>query len=880
MLRIVQARSAAQAQSYYAHSDYYAEGQELAGVWRGRGADRLGLSGVVEKHQFDALCDNRHPATGEQVTAARRGDRTVGYDFNFHAPKSLSLLHALTDDPALLAAFRESVDETMRLIEADAQARVRKGGVEADRATGELVWARFDHLTARPIDGVPDPHLHSHCFALNMTFDGHEGRWKAGQFRSLKQDAPYYQAAFHAGLTARLRGLGYEIQPTPAGWELAGFSPATLDAFSRRTKQIEGIARDAGITDAAEKAALGAKTRQGKAKQLAMPELRALWADRLAAGDPTDLPVPSHTPVPATGPDARAALGYACRHLFERASVVAERQLATEMIKAGLGRFSAAEALATIRDSDVIVRELNGRRLATTRGVLAEEGRLIAVARDGRGQCDALNAPEADTERAGLTAGQQAAVRHLLSSPDRVMLVRGAAGAGKTTLMTEAVAAVERGGRRVFAFAPSAAASRGVLRAEGFAAADTVARLLVDTRLQEETRGQVLWIDEAGLLGSTAMRRVFDLAERNDCRVVLSGDRKQHGAVERGAVLRVLETQAGLPVAEVKEIQRQRGAYKEAVALLADGRTEEGFDRLDALGWVKEVPANERYQQLADDYVATVGAGKTALVVSPTHAEGAKVTAAIRDALRAAGTLTGEGHTLHALTRVDLTEAQRGVATSYRPGDVLQFHQNARGFRAGDRLTVTAGKPIPVEQAGRFQVFRPAALTVAVGDRLRITHGGRSTDGHELENGSVYAVAGFTKQGDLKLANGWVVGKHFGHLAHGYVATSHASQGKTVDRVFVGQSGESWGASSREQFYVSASRGRQSVTVYTDDKDALRAAVGRTADRPAATDLVAAHGHAHRQRVRLHRAVTAARTDPATTDRVARPRPEREAARG
>ncbi len=75
------------------------------------------------------------------------------------------------------------------------------------------------------------------------------------------------------------------------------------------------------------------------------------------------------------------------------------------------------------------------------------------------------------------------------------------------------------------------------------------------------------------------------------------------------------------------------------------------------------------------------------------------------------------------------------------------------------------------------------------------------------------------------LENGWTVGKDFGHLAHGYVVTSHASQGKTVDRVFVGQSSQSFPASSREQFYVSASRAREQVIIYTDDKEALLEAV-------------------------------------------------------
>jgi ATP-dependent exoDNAse (exonuclease V) alpha subunit len=82
-----------------------------------------------------------------------------------------------------------------------------------------------------------------------------------------------------------------------------------------------------------------------------------------------------------------------------------------------------------------------------------------------------------------------------------------------------------------------------------------------------------------------------------------------------------------------------------------------------------------------------------------------------------------------------------------------------------------------------------------------------------------------------------VVAKDYGHLAHGYVMTSHASQGKTVDRVLIGQSSQSFRASSREQFYVSCSRGRESVRVYSDDKAALLDAVSRTDDRLAATDL-------------------------------------------
>jgi ATP-dependent exoDNAse (exonuclease V) alpha subunit len=87
------------------------------------------------------------------------------------------------------------------------------------------------------------------------------------------------------------------------------------------------------------------------------------------------------------------------------------------------------------------------------------------------------------------------------------------------------------------------------------------------------------------------------------------------------------------------------------------------------------------------------------------------------------------------------------------------------------------------------------------------------------------------------LGNGWTVSKDYGFLAHGYVVTSHASQGKTVKRVIIGQSADSMRAASREQFYVSVSRGRERATIFTDDKKALLEAVSRSDDRVAATEL-------------------------------------------
>src|SRR5476649_876208 len=216
MLRVVAHKSAAAARQYYSEGlrreDYYSEGQEIAGKWHGKAAALLGLDGCVTPDAFAALVENRHPGTGERLTARTNSGRVVGYDLNFHAPKSLSVLHALTGDPDIVKAFRESVAETMADIENRMATRVRQKGAQENRVTGNFAWAEFVHFTSRPVGGIPDPHLHVHCFTFNATHDFIEGKWKAGNFRDIKADAPYAEAAFHSRLTTKLAALGFGIE--------------------------------------------------------------------------------------------------------------------------------------------------------------------------------------------------------------------------------------------------------------------------------------------------------------------------------------------------------------------------------------------------------------------------------------------------------------------------------------------------------------------------------------------------------------------------------------------------------------------------------------------------------------------------------------------
>src|SRR3984893_4561194 len=266
MIRVTHQNSGAAAKKYYATADYYSEGQEIVGSWGGKGAARLGLEGMVDKFSFERLCDNLDPQTGKPLTVRTRSERRVGYDFTFSVPKSVSLLYAMSGDQGIMDAFRGSVEETMREMEAEMKTRVRMDGKDEDRGTGNMVWAEFIHTTSRPVDGIPDPQLHAHCFVFNTTWDDEERRWKAGQFADIKRDAPYFQAAFRVRLANRLQDIGFGVERKRDDFEIAGMPRDILKRFSRRTTLIEKLAAKLGITDPDRKGELGAETREKKGK--------------------------------------------------------------------------------------------------------------------------------------------------------------------------------------------------------------------------------------------------------------------------------------------------------------------------------------------------------------------------------------------------------------------------------------------------------------------------------------------------------------------------------------------------------------------------------------------------------------------------------------
>ena len=108
------------------------------------------------------------------------------------------------------------------------------------------------------------------------------------------------------------------------------------------------------------------------------------------------------------------------------------------------------------------------------------------------------------------------------------------------------------------------------------------------------------------------------------------------------------------------------------------------------------------------------------------------------------------------------------------------------------------------------------------------------------KNGDTHTVAAITPGGNIRLDDGKVISKDAGLYRSAFCETSFGAQGQTVKRVILGMAAESLPATNQEQMYVSASRAKLSVHVYTNDKDAVKAAIQSSSQKHAALDLTPA----------------------------------------
>ena len=856
--------------------DYYSQENIVSGEWTGSGAQRLGLTGRVTADQFVKLCHNQHPQTGELLTQrmkttrwdsdkmAEVANRRIFYDFTFSPPKSVSIQALIANDQRLLESHSRAVRSAIHELQHFAATQVHRGLNKSERLTGNVVCAMFRHDTSRALD----PHLHTHCVMFNATFDATENRWKALSNYEMLQARKFAENVYYHEFARDLRRSGYEIENKPRGdFEIKGVSHELQSRFSKRHNEIDAsIERllkekpelaKGNLKELRSQIAQAERSR--KIEGIALPELQRLWDSQLTGEERQSLQKLAHQSeavMQSPSVMAQAAIQWAEEHLFDRRSVVRENEVWSAALERGRGSDMTTEDIkAAGRERDYIRNEHAPSKI-TTREILCCEWEIVCLAREGRGKFAEFN--PLHNISAELMPDQRAAAEMILGSRDFVTLFCGGAGTGKSHTLREIGNGLKAAGHVSYVIAPQRQQALDLKKS--FTDTQTVSEFLARWRMMP---GSVVIVDEAGQIGGKQMHELLNFVQANDGRVILSGDTRQHGAVEASDALRAIERYAGLEAARLTKIRRQNPKagetkserkrikqYRAAVRKAQSGQYAESFDRLDRLGAIVECQTlDEQRERLVADYLTLAEKKKSTVIVSQTWGEIHEINERIRIGMRRAGLIDKADVTVTAHERLDLTDAQKRDQRFYPANAVIVFNRKTKDFAKGESGTLLKATPthllvqteskvqrIPFKLLNRLTVCQPVEMTLAKGDQLQLKANAPSLDGKELINGELVTVAGVNQKGQIQLKDGRVLPEKYREFVRGYAITSYGSQGKTVEHVLFSDSSVK-AATNNQQWLVTISRGTRAVKIFTQDKAQLRENVGRLGDRELAIEF-------------------------------------------
>jgi conjugative relaxase-like TrwC/TraI family protein len=892
MLTISKALSASQAQTYHAkefmsaEQNYWKQDDRALGEWHGKLAEKFDLAGAVSEEHFARLANGQHPHTGEQLVRHRAvqeyegtDGKTVapvehraGWDATFSAPQSVSLTALVGGDDRVRDAHREAVNVALNQLERYTQARI--GGNSAAETTGEFVAAKFEHDTARPVDGYAAPQLHTHAVIFNVTERDNQ-QTRALQERGLFESQQFATAVYQSELTYRLRNLGYEIKPGRSGApEIKGYSQEYLDASSPRSQQIREHLEKTGYhgPEAAQIAAHFTRDRKeihSPAEVLAAH--RQIAAEFGNQADKVVMEARALKHAPERSPEssqqvARRAVTYARDRSFEREAVTDERDLYRDALRRGMGETTYAEVRAGFeaRVASGEFRVVPGQKHASSRSfttaeMIRAEKEMLRLMQQGQGRAEQImpiNAAVAHTEKQQhLNLGQRTAAEDILTSRDAVQGLEGRAGVGKTTLLKAVREAAETRGYVVQGFAPTSRAANQ-LRDAGISA-DTLQGFLVRAR-QPTANRHLYMIDESSLASSKQVRDFLTKLYSSD-RVLLIGDTRQHQGVEAGKPFEQLMN-AGMRTAQLDQIVRQREVPEllKAVEHLSRGEIAEGVALLEQQGRVTEITdPQQRIAAIARSYAASP---ENTIVVSPDNASRRQINQAVRSELQVLGKVASEDHAVRVLApRSDMTGADRTWAARYAVNDVLYYPRGSQdiGIERQSYTKVIATQPkdnlltvqkedgatITYNPARLYgvNVFRELEREFAVGDRLGFTAPFKELGVANRDLGTVQQI-GKDGQLSVKMDNGKSVSfdaNQMRHFDHGYAITSHSSQGLTAERVIVNLDSHIHEDLINKRFaYVAVSRGSHDAHIYTDNAASLTSKLSHDVVKSSALQAV------------------------------------------
>jgi len=907
----VSGMAAKDAQGYYEKDSYYT--QEGKGRWSGALAKEQDREGDIDPEDWKNAVWGKDRVGNELVTYEARKytqpdgtvklqDKEGGTDITYSLPKGFSLIveaYKDSEDPRLreladkiMTAHHDAVAKTNQYIEQNlVAARVWKDRRVELEFTGKAAFGNYDHHISRE----QDPQTHTHSFLLNMTRTV-DGKWRAIDNKPLFENQKYLGQMHMSEFSVQLKEQGVPLLDRSHGnVELAGMPAEVIEHASARSRQIKErlpelrqLYPNASESKLKEIACLATRKKKELVRDVQewradlRSEFRRLGfpdgdiADRIDQARASAREKYTQQPV---APDAvvKAAdvLSYG-ESVFSKQDLV----LQTAQLYPTAYRIDDLE-----RATDMLLQDggnlrnlsADGRHI-TTAGMERIEAENIVMVRQGIGTkppiiADSLAKVKAEAIRIsddrGLTKSQREAFTTVMSTSDRVVIMQGYAGTGKTTLFKELKREFEAKGLGVRGLAFTGKAAGELKNASDIESSTIHAFLLHEDSMQADT---VYVIDEASMVGSRQLHQLLHLAELAGSRVILSGDRWQ-----------IPSTAAGKPFADIQDDQRTASTYLTDIVRQREGSAEHNISQafvernaekiIDALEKAGAVHyERDDLKRCENAFHEVMKDWKNTISMATTNVQVREGGDRFHSALRERGEIGEKEVPVNIKEPVSFrNDAERYFVHNYQDGDYLQInHKWQDGPPVGSTLRVenrdeargllhvkgTRGKNKVVdiiEHGGDVTAYRERLIAVSQGEKIMFLKNSLHGTGKiGVRNGDVAFIRQISDDGLHMVADRIIDVKKgiteeirvpldkYNYFRYGYVGTVDKSQGATAPRA-VGRDLEDF-----QRTYVAGTRENQELSLHFRDAETLREALNTYLSKSSSWEVTKAkieNGH-------------------------------------
>jgi conjugative relaxase-like TrwC/TraI family protein len=886
MVTISGSRTAAAGGSYFSEDEGYYVSAPGSSQWYDVG--KLGLVGEVNQTEFKAVLRGYNPKTGEKLVAnagakdikdketgkiIKKGH--VGYiDVQIAAPKSASLLALI--NPKIEKAHNRAVEKVIEWLNAEyAFTRRMESGIMQTVKSDNLVIARINHYESRDLD----PQLHSHLVLMNLT-QGEDEKWRTMEAGKIFQDKLYLGQKYRNELAKELKKIGYDIEvtdPVKGFFEIKEVEPTIIKTYSKRRQAIEKKLEEYKEKDSyahqpdgkkAQNACLATRKKKRKKKPEQMlndlQEELAEIGQSLESINETALRCGQKAaalPPPRT---AEQCVRVAIDDVMDKQAAATEKSVIDLALKGGMGYYTAEELSAVLRDQTDW--ELLGpgagddypTNYYTTTETRRAEQAVVDYARRDRGRYGrAITADKMDEHMAQIAAegtqlstGQYKTVKMVCTSRDRMSVVQGDAGTGKTFAMTTAKTILAAEGITVRGFAPTGKAAEE-LNAVGVKSMTIHSYLESPNAQAEAGTGEVWLVDEAGMIGSRRLDEFLKKADEKQARVILIGDVNQFQSVEQGHIFQSLQDMRVVQKTEIKEVKRQKTKYTQnIVKAIKDDDFDTAFRELDQQNALKEIAErDDRIEYIVNEYIEDAENKTKSVVLTANNTDRDEINGKIRAKLAATGEVQA-GEAFEMYQKNDLNSIAKTFGRAYKDGQIIITRRdNCGGIPRGTKATVVNRDTdndiiyvkyydkkakemkydVPVDlrkDSAKFDVYNRSNKHFGVGDSVIFTKNDKNVGVSNGQTGTVKEIDG---DGNAKIEVGNKIvecnlhnrgAKGYTYIDYAYCLTNHKSQGSTYDKVIV-NADVSNQKTNYNAFYVQATRAKYNIVLVTDDKEKL-----------------------------------------------------------